>query len=452
MTDIKKYIRHIFWLFVIMFVSVTGYFVHFIFFVAPGITNSTLNPRVRINHEGRQRGNILDRNGQLLAYSENDQRHYPFGTAFAHVVGHTAVGHSGIEERYNFSLTNLSNQFFQRARHIAFERVMVGDNVQTTLDAGLQNHVYDILGTRRGSIIVMQPSTGNILAMVSYPTYDPNQVSENWSSLLNRADSPLINRATQGLYPPGSTFKTLTSSIAMRSYTNNFTNFTNHCMGYIIIDGNIIRCFNNVAHGHMDMTTAFALSCNTYFVALAYEIGAYDFIYYMQDYFIPINFSLAHSPSQFNLSHNEHIGYLMQTSIGQGRTLMTPLHMTLLTNAISNGGIMHMPNVVRERFSFFSIFADNSYTIFTPEQSEKLQYMMIQVVNQGTGANASLTNGQLAGKTGTAENDAGASHGWFTGFIVDQDLSITVILENSGGTANVLPMVRNIMSYAKGNQ
>ena len=144
------------------------------------------------------------------------------------------------------------------------------------------------------------------------------------------------------------------------------------------------------------------------------------------------------------------MGYLMQTSIGQGQTLMTPLHMTLLTSAVANGGIMHQPAVVNNQ-RFFRLSVRGEARLLSHEQAEVLQEMMIQVVNAGTGAPASVTGYQLAGKTGTAENDTGASHGWFTGFVVDQDLAITVMLENSGGTAPVLPMVRNIMNFALGD-
>lgn len=451
MSDIKKNIRHIFWMFFYMFISIIIYLTYFAFFEAYAIVNSTLNPRVRISRENIQRGTIYDRNGQVIAYTYENIRNYPYGRAFAHVIGHTSVGHAAVEERYNFHLTNLSGEMLQRVNNLAFGTKLYGDSLNLTLDTNLQNYAYNALGNRRGSIVVMQPTTGDILAMVSYPTYNPNTAATEWQQIINNEYSPLLNRATQGLYAPGSTFKIMTVASGIRS--NIINNFTHHCNGYIIINGEIIRCFNNVSHGYINATRAFALSCNTYFVALAYEMGIEKFVYYTSSFFNETKFSLPVSQSQFNLSYNSSIGYLMQTSIGQGQTLVTPLYMTMISSAIYNNGVIKMPNVVKNTqqnniLNTLLPTTQNKNHLFTKDISTELQNMMVQVVNNGTGQLSSIQSAQLAGKTGTAENDAGYAHGWFTGFIVDNDIAITIMLENSDGTGLVLPLVRNIANFA----
>ncbi|MCL1935587.1 MAG: penicillin-binding transpeptidase domain-containing protein [Defluviitaleaceae bacterium] len=438
MTDIKKYIRQVFWFFFILFTSVVVYLSYFYFVLASDIKNYSMNPRVRISRPNILRGRILDRNGVILAFSDEDGRYYPMENVFSHVVGHTSVGHSGIEERYNFNLTNLSNELWQRIKNLSTGSVLQGDDIHTTLDYRIQNFAYNLLN-QRGSIVLMQPSTGNILAMVSYPSYNPNTAEYFWDYLAIGSESPLLNRATQGLYPPGSTFKIFPAALSVRERID----FNHFCNGYITINGTTIRCFHSTPHGNVDLNRAFYLSCNTYFVALANYMGYENFTTGIEEYFKEISFSLAHNQSRFNFENG--IDNLILSAIGQGRTVVTPLYMAMVSSAISNGGIMNMPNIVNNN----SIFSrTHSTTLFTVEEVEKLREIMTEVVTRGTGTAAGINNMQLAGKTGTAENETDIAHGWFTGFLVDGDLAISIILENSGGTGPVLPIVKSIMQYA----
>ncbi|MCL1995347.1 MAG: penicillin-binding transpeptidase domain-containing protein [Defluviitaleaceae bacterium] len=447
MTDIKKNIRRVFWLFFIMFFVVVAYLGYFAFFASPNIVNTTLNPRVAITRENIQRGYILDRNGHVLAYTQDGVRVYPYGAVFAHVVGHTGVGHAGIEERYNFNLVHLSGELMQRVGNLAFDTPLVGDNLYLTIDVGLQNFVYGRLGQNRGSIVVVQPSTGDVLSMVSFPAYNPNTVAQSWQYLVSDERSPLLNRATQGLYPPGSTFKILTAAAAVEQ---GMADFVHYCLGSINIGGEIINNFNNVPHGHIDMERAFALSCNTFFVALAYEIGTESFVENMANFFHHVPFALSISQSQFNLSTAGSIGDLMQTSIGQGQTLMTPLYLAMVSSAVANDGVMVAPRVVQYN-PLLGFDQRESWQMFDEYTTEILQNIMRQVVVAGTGQPAAVAGVDLAGKTGTAENDAGAAHGWFTGYAKDLDIAIAVILEHSGGTGPVLPIVRDVVTFFRDN-
>ncbi|MCL1925256.1 MAG: penicillin-binding transpeptidase domain-containing protein [Defluviitaleaceae bacterium] len=451
MGDIKKNLRIIFGLFFVMFAFLVGYIVYFEVFVSPVIVNQTLNPRTNIVHENVWRGNIYDVNNNLLVEQTELSRNYIYGSAFAHTVGYTGVGRFGIEERYNFYLTNLSGELFQRIDYISFGANMYGDSLRLTLDSELQNFAYSQLGDRRGSIVVLEPSTGAVRAMVSNPSFNPNNIAQDFNALRDDADSPFLNRASGGLYPPGSTFKTVTALLGLKLAPN----FTHYCHGHIILDGHRINNFNNVAHGYINMSRAFAVSCNTFFVALANYIGGYNFQKYAGKLFPHINFSLNYSQAQFNFSYEyADLAMLMQTSIGQGQTLVNPLYLALLASTVANGGIMAEPhivqNVLTHRGNIRRTFRTPAIRLFDEYYSNHLKDMMVRVVTEGTGIAAALNNYQLAGKTGTAEVGYGASHGLFIGFAPADNprYAIAVVLENSGGTAPVQPIVRNVLNFA----
>lgn len=461
MNDMKKNIRRVFFLFFAMFLVTIIYLSHFILIGSQDIINNTLNPRVRINKSNVKRGQILDVNGMVIAESIPDEegfvRVYNEDRVFAHVVGYVGRGHSGVEERYNFSLQNLSFEVTQRLKNIAIGSHLKGDNVVLTIDGELQKFVYNTLGNNTGSIVVMEPSTGKILSMVSYPNFNPNEISKDWENLIkDTTSSPLLNRATQGLYPPGSIFKIITSAAAME-YLEDFQDFTHNCTGHITLDGNTIRCYNSVAHGDVNMNDAFKVSCNTYFVAVADVIGVEnlqnyaDRLYFNQS----IPFKLENNISQFTLNELDDIGELMQVSIGQGRTLVTPLHMAMVTSAVANDGVMMQPYVVDHVTTSTPLVRNTASPqiltqAFTLEQSLELNNMMVEVVKSGTGASASINDIQVAGKTGTAENDHGDSHGWFVVFAPadDPQIAVSIILENAGGATKAVTMARDIINFA----
>lgn len=460
MNDMKKNIRRVFWLFFTMFAVTVLYLVHFMLIESSNIINSTLNPRVRISRPNVKRGQILDRNGMVIAESipaeDGYIRLYNYHETFSHVVGFVGMGHSGIEERYNFRLQNLSLEIVQRIENATSNSHLQGDSLVLTVDGELQKFAHSLLGNNKGSIVVIEPSTGSILAMVSYPNFNPNEISANWQNLIQDTEnSPLLNRGTQGLYAPGSVFKIVTSAAGME-HVEDFENFVHNCTGYITIQGNTIRCYNNVAHGVMSMAEAFSVSCNTYFVALAETIGmenlqnTANILYFNQ--LIP--FSLANSISQFVFDYNDDISELMQASIGQGRVLVTPLHMAMLAGAIANDGLMMKPYIVdyavtsqgRSRGVTSPQILDR---VFTSEESEKLFSMMTQAVQSGTGAPASVAGVQVSGKTGTAENNQGEAHGWFVAFASngDSQIALSIMLENSGGASRPLAIAREIIQF-----
>ncbi|MCL2610284.1 MAG: penicillin-binding transpeptidase domain-containing protein [Defluviitaleaceae bacterium] len=450
MNDIKKNLRIIFALFFVMFASLTAYIIHFELVVSSQIVNTGLNPRMNMIQENVVRGNIYDTNGNILVEQTNYSRNYIYGSAFAHTIGYTDVGRFGIEDHYNLYLMNLSNEIFQRINYISVDGNMYGDSLQLTLDRDLQRFAYEQLGNNIGSIVVLEPSTGAIRAMVSSPSFNPNTIATEWDHTRIRADSPLFNRATQGGYPPGSTFKTITALLGLKLAPD----FTHYCTGSIFINDHRINNFGRIAHGNIDITRAFALSCNTFFVALADYIGPYYFQKHASEMFPHINFSLNHSQPQFNFIYEDGMTMLMQTSIGQGQTLTSPLYLALLAAAVANDGYMPQPfivqNVLTYRGASRKTFTPEYTKLFDEYYAQRLTEMMVAVVTTGTGVPAALTNYQLAGKTGTAEVDHGDSHGLFIGFAPADEprYTIAVVLENSDGTGPVLPIVRNVLNFA----
>lgn len=461
MNDMKKNIRRVFFLFFTMFLVTVVYLSLFILIYSKDIINNTLNPRVRINRTNIQRGQILDAYGMVIAESIQEQeefvRVYNEERVFSHVVGFVGRGYSGVEEKYNFSLQNLSFEVPQRMKNIIIGSQLKGDDIVLTIDGELQRFVYNTLGNNTGSIVVMEPSTGKILSMVSYPNFNPNEISRDWENLIEATnDSPLLNRATQGVYPPGSIFKIITSAAAME-YLDNFHDFTYNCTGHITIDDNTIRCYNSVAHGVVNMNDAFKVSCNTYFVEVANIIGAENLLNYAEMLYFneSIPFKLESSTSHLTLNEIDNIAELMQISIGQGRTLVTPLHMAMVVSAVANDGVMMQPYVVDYVTTNTPLIRNRTSPqiltqAFSLEQSRELNNMMVEVVEDGTGFAAFINGIQVGGKTGTAENDHGDSHGWFVAFAPanNPEIAVAVVLENSGGASRAVTMTKDIINFA----
>lgn len=141
----------------------------------------------------------------------------------------------------------------------------IGDNVVTTLDVDLQSAAYNALGDNKGAVVIMEPSTGKVLAMVSKPSFDPNSVAANWDALNSDENSVLLNRATQGLYAPGSTFKIVTTLEYMREHPDDYNSYSYNCTGSITYGDTTIPCANHAVHGAEDLASSFANSCNSSF-------------------------------------------------------------------------------------------------------------------------------------------------------------------------------------------
>ncbi|MBC8016748.1 MAG: cell division protein FtsI [Sporomusaceae bacterium] len=425
------------------------------------------HPLNRRNAEGTrqiQHGMILDRNGETLAYSEKDgagfKREYPYAAIAANVIGYDSFkyGKTGIESTFNHYLIGMNNQL----RHIgAISRLwgdQVGNNVILTLDAKLQETAYKALGDNRGAIVVIQPHTGAILAMVSKPSFNPNTLDGQWERLSTASNSPLLNRAVQGLYPPGSIIKVLIADAAL---TENITglNKTIRCEGSLKVPPDYILAENGFkAHGSVNLEEALAVSCNVTFGSLALELGGkkIDKAFDRYGFERPVGQELqevkSHLPD-FNSLGN---GDLAQAGIGQGSLLVTPLRMAMLTSSFANKGIIMKPYIVSkitdsagDRIKEF--MPEEWLKTTSPQMAATIKDMMVTVVDNGTGNAASIAGIKVAGKTGTAENPHGASHAWFIGFApADKpEVAILVVVENAGSGGSVAaPIAKKIFEKA----
>lgn len=444
MSNMKRSMRRVFWLLALCFFLLLGYLGKLVLVDRDEISGNAYNHRLRYVDETIRRGDILDREGELLATSvlQGDgtySREYPRARMAAHITGYSSVAKSGIEAAENFTLMELKNELFQRVSNIIKKTELKGNSVALTVDMDIQSTAGNLLGSAKGAIVVMEPSTGRILALQAYPDFNPNSVANQWETLRDHKDSPLVNRATQGVYPPGSTFKTITALAAME-HLSDWQNFTVECTGEAHFEDKVIHCYRNKAHGTVDMKAALASSCNCYFAALAEKIGAGDLAKTMRQVGmeVPSHFELETSGNNIYLGKRATESELVETAIGQGRTGVTPLYMAMLASAFANDGMMMQPYIVDH------VVYPNGNTgkqtvpkklmeICSADEAAVLKDMMTEVVTSGTGTAAAVSGVTVAGKTGTAENATGNDHSWFIGFAPAEDpkVAVAVLIENS---------------------
>lgn len=462
MKDPRKAAFRIIYIFLGLFALMTGYFIYFISFQSNDIINSAYNKRQEVLAERIVRGEILSAEGEVLARTVTDEegneiREYPYGDVYAHVVGRFSKGKTGIEEAENIRMLTSNVNSFEIAYDDLSGKKSPGDNVVTTLNAELQKVAYDALGDYRGAVVVMEPATGKILAMVSKPSYDPNAVDAIWEELVadEEKESPLINRATQGLYPPGSTFKVLTSLEFMRENPDTYEKYKYDCNGSINYQNMTIHCYNKKKHGVVNLPKSFAKSCNTSFASIGKSLDVSSFFSLCDSFLFNHNLpiEMESNPSSYTLQKGaSSTSELMQTAIGQGNTLITPLHNAMIVAAVANDGVMMKPYVVdRIENADGNLVKGYAPTIaakpMTPEEAYYIGEMMRLVVKDGTGTKLKDLDQKAAGKTGSADNSNGKAHAWFIGYAPydDPKIVVSIIVENVGtGSDYAVPIAKKI--------
>ena len=436
-----------------------GYITYFQVARSRDIIRSPYNARQDSYADRVVRGKILDKEGNVLAQTNvsedgTETREYPYGNMFAHVVGYSVQGKSGLESVENFELLTSNAFFLEKIKNEFQDKKNMGDSVVTTLNLELQEAAYDALGNYKGAVVVMEPSTGKILAMVSKPDFDPNTVAENWDFLNTDQDSVLLNRATQGQYAPGSTFKVVTALEYMRE-NPDYENYGYNCTGAIEKDGVTIRCYNGHVHGQVGFQDSLAYSCNTSFSNIGLSLDIKNFRETSKELLFNSKLPsvLPYSKSSFSLEPGAGSADKMMTAMGQGKTQVSPYHMALITSAIANGGTLMKPYLVDSVNNYTGAVIDKNKpekykSLMTSEDAAKLKQYMSAVVDYGT---ASVLSGQsytAAGKTGTAEysSDKEKDHSWFIGMtnVDNPELVISVIIESSDGTAKAVDVAKQV--------
>lgn len=448
------------YIFLGIFVCMIGYFVYFQTIVSSNVITSPYNKRQDTFADRVIRGNIMTSDRQVIAMTSvaedgTETRIYPQDDLFAHAVGYASQGKTGIELLANYQLLTSHAYFLERFVNEVQEEKNIGDNVITTLDYRLQQTAYDALGDYRGTVIAMEPSTGKILAMVSKPDYNPNEIESNWKDISGSSDSVLLNRAAQGLYPPGSTFKILTLLEYIRE-GNDLENWTYECNGSYTENGVTIHCYHGKSHGTVDLKTAFAKSCNGAFAKMGMEIDNVEFMNTCSQLLFNTDLPLdiPFKQSSISLEEDAQTGTVMQTAIGQATTEVTPMHMALITSAIANGGNLMEPYLIDSVENYkgerVKKYMPSSYgKLMTAEEAGILTEYMTETVLSGTATALQSNNYTAAGKTGTAEytSDKSKSHAWFVGFsnVEDPDLVVVCIVEGAGsGSEYAVPIARKV--------
>ena len=446
-----------------IFVIMLGYISFYSYNNRQVLMNNSYNTRQQILLNQNLRGQIVSRNGDVLAYSETDAngkdaRVYPYGKEFAHVVGYSTNGKAGIEALANYYLINTSIDLSDKVSYDTQGSKYPGDTCITTLDVNLQEVAYNALSARKGAVVVTNPKTGEILAMVSKPDFDPNTIQSDWESLLadKSPDAKLLNRATQGMYPPGSTFKIITSLAYLKEHPQDYTNYRFTCNGRFSVDNESIQCFHGETHGSVDLTKSFAESCNSSFANIGVNLErkvfsrTIDQLLFNQE--LPLD--ILYAKSSANVDADTSVADVMQLSIGQGATSVSPMHMNMITCAIANEGVLMRPYLVDAIKSvdgkMVKDYDPESYKrLMTALEADIMKGMMKEVVESGTASKLKGLSYTAAGKTGSAEftNSTSDSHAWFTGFAPadDPEICVTIIVENAGsGGSFAVPIAKRI--------
>jgi penicillin-binding protein A len=474
---VNAHVRRTFYLFVAGFVALVGMLAYWQVYARESLANNPENALQTQRAIETPRGLILAGDGEtVLARSVERKtaggtvydRIYPQGESFSNVVGYwsTKYGATGIEigENSNLSgtaepatLDGLINQMTGGPQP--------GNNVVLTLDPELQRVAHEGLAasvTGRGAVVAVNPKNGEILAMASYPSFDPNNIDQTFPKLARDPDSPLLNRAVQALYPPGSTFKVITAAAALEAGVSPTEQFVDD--GIYELPGYTVHNYKGREYGRVTFTESLVFSINAIFARLAVEtIGAqdlaqmaYDFGFddAYDDFPLPVSASnLGPPPSEWTQ------GTTAQSSFGQGQVSSNAFEMALVAATIANDGEMMEPRIVRELRSPDGIILDKPTPSARHEPlpagtARTLNEMMQKVVTEGGLTEAEIPGVEVAGKTGTAEAPPRAPHSWWITFAPADDPTIAVcaMVENGGeGDDAALPLADSVMeAYLKG--
>ncbi len=450
------------YIFTALFLGLIGYLMYYQICVSDDVINSPYNrKRQEILAERVVRGEIKSSDGEVLAYTSvdddgNETREYPYKNMFAHVVGYSKNGGSGLEAYNNVRLLRSNIFFGSRLVNDLNETKNPGDTIVSTLDYKIQKTAYEAMGDYEGAVIVMDTDTGKILSMVSKPDFNPENIESMWESLTSEdsKETVLLNRATQGLYPPGSTFKIITALEFMRE-NSDYNSYSYNCTGKYTNGEDTINCYHSTVHGEVDLKSSFSHSCNASFVNIGMQLNRKKLKNLCNDFLInhDITIGVASKASRYTANKDTSNYKMMQTVIGQGDTVVTPLQMAMIADAIANKGKMMQPYLVDhiESDTGNVIKKFNSKVIAQPlseEESIEMTKLMEAVVDEGTATKLDTDAYNVAGKTGSAEfgNEKGHSHAWFVGFTTgDDSIVVCVMLEDAGsGGASAAPVAKKI--------
>lgn len=437
------------------------------FVQAPSINARPDNRRTLLDNYSRARGSIIV-GDQPVARSvpSPDQeikflRTYPQGPLYSAVTGYFSYSYGaggGLEGSEDELLSGSSDAlFYRRVSDLLTGRQQTGASLQLTINPKAQDAANKALGSQRGAVVALDPRTGAILAMVSHPQYDPNQLSQHdqtavtraWTTLNADPTRPMVNRAISGnLYPPGSVFKIVTASAALEGKVVDEQSQIPAPAVMDLPQSNAgLPNYDRRACGPNNATTlqhALEISCNTAFGFLGIQLGG-DALRgqaakfgFGQTLRIPTRVEPSVVPAQLNAPQ------AAQSAIGQYDVRVTPLQVAMVSAAIANHGVVMRPYLVQDVLganleSTESHQAEQLSVAVSNDTASTLTRMLVSVVDNGTGRPARIDGIQVAGKTGTAQQGNGQPpHAWFTSFAPANDpkVAIAVVVEDGGNAGS----------------
>jgi peptidoglycan glycosyltransferase len=438
--------------------------------------DNALNARPQIEQQRVHRGVIRARDNSLLAHSVKAsdtlyrRRYTPEAQLFAHVIGYDflRIARAGLERSRNDALAGQRNELSSIVDELRGER-QEGDNVITNLDPRAQKVARDALNGRKGSVVAIEPATGKVRVMVSTPGYNINALNDNgvYSKLSQDGEnSPLLNRATQAGYPPGSTMKVVTATAALDSGEFRPDSRVSG-KSPITISGAPLRNFSDEQFGDITLTEALTHSVNTVWAQVAEKLGNSTVAQYMERYGFGEDPPMDYPDDQMIPSGVYVNGKLLGASsrrvdigrvgIGQERLRVTPLQMATVAATVANDGVRMKPQLTsrvvdNDGRTVQRIEPQEAQRVMSSQTAQQLTAMMSNVVKEGTGTAAALDGIEVAGKTGTAELDVARNidQPWFIGFAPREapKIAVAVTLERIvGGQGGVVaaPIAKQVM-------
>lgn len=464
---------------VVLFALLVAFTSRWTIFEAGALRQNALNRRALLQQERVPRGRILAADGTVLARSVRSRegtysRAYPAGPLFAQGVGYsfTDLGQAGIERYRNASLDGETSAGELQAILDQLQgRRRQGDEVITTLDPAVQRTAQSALGEHRGAVLALDPRSGAVLAMASTPSYDPNLLrSARAYERLTRdfRGTPLVNRATQFGYAPGSTFKVVTATAAIDTGQYTPDSLVGGRDG-ILVSGVPLSNDQHESFGQLTLTEGLVKSVNTVYAQVAEHLGSRTMARYMDRFGFGRKPRLDYPGEQMSASGEYRAGHLISPTsryvdlgrmgIGQDKLQVVPLQMAEVAAAVADGGRLMVPHLTRrivdsEGRTVLSVTPRVQAQVMKPSTATAVTGMMEAVVNEGTGTAAQIPGVRVAGKTGTAETQVGTAvnNVWFIAFApADRPrVALAVTLQDvpGQGAEFAAPVARAVMEAA----
>ena len=440
---------------------------------------------------------------------ENDYvRYYPLGKDMAHITGYLReitseqlqksretdgiykmgdyVGVSGLEKYYENELKGIDggqkievNAGGKVVRVLATEEGVPGKTVKLSIDKNVQNAALTALNGKTGAVVALNPQTGEIYSLISNPSYDPNLFVRglklsDWKAIAENKAHPLLNRATNSLYPPGSIFKPIIAAATLENQVAN-TRTTLYCRGYYTLGNYRKKCW--ATHGHTDFYKAISQSCDVWFYDISLKLGIENIAKTAREFGIGKatgidlpeenskdgNFGIIPDPAWLKkrTGTSWRKGDTLNVSIGQGDVLVSPLQMAMACGAIANKGTLYKPYLLSEiqDVKTGKIISKTKPTVLSKISVEDKYFdeiitAMEQTVSSGTGKTCKIDGIRVGGKTGSAQASGGVAHGWFIAFapVENPTIAVCAIIERGeSGAGSAAPICKAVIeTFLKG--